>query len=174
MPGESGKRKADFQGFVRNASLTHLGCVEVVRLDSNQQPIELCFVPFDDLRGIAFAGQALFRYAKLFYEDGRADELVLAPLLYGVSWSTQNPLLQDGTLTELLCTVRLEADESNYSIGVGHQDFYATNGDRLTLFGLGSVGEFAFALATDDPKFREKCRARGLDPDDVFRSAAGQ
>jgi hypothetical protein len=171
--GESDKRKPDLQGVLRNASLTHLGCVEVLRLDGNQQPVELCFVPFDDLRGIGFAGQALFRYAKLFYDDGRPDELVLVPLLYGVSWSTPNSFYQDGTLTRLLCRVLLEADESLYLIGVGHQDFFI-DGDGLIQFGLGSVGEFMIALATDDPKFREKCRARGLDPDDVLRSAPGQ
>ena len=171
--GESDMRKPDLQGVLRNASLTHLGCVEVLRLDSHLQPVEICFVPFDSLRGIRFAGQALFRYAKLLYDDGRSEELVLVPLLYGVSWSTPNAFDQDGTLTRFLCTVHVEGHESQYSIGVGHQDFLIDGGGQ-TLFGLGSVGELMVALVTDDPRFAEKCRVRGLDPKEVLKSAAEQ
>ena len=43
-------------------------------------------------------------------------------------------------------------------------------GDRQPIFGLGSIGEIMVVLFWDDPKFDQKCRARGLDPDDVRRS----
>jgi hypothetical protein len=37
------------------------------------------------------------------------------------------------------------------------------------LFGLGSLAEIAFAMDMRDPRFNEKARARGIDPDDVRR-----
>lgn len=167
VPGESGNRGPDLEGELRNASLTHLGCLEVLRLDKDQKPTELCFVPFDRLRGVIFSGQALFRYAKLFYDDGREDEIVMVPLLYGISWHTLNQSDHDGTLTRFLCGMTVEEKEMTFSIGVGHQDFLIRGEKQDTLFGLGSVGEFMVALATDDPRFEEKCRARGLDPEEV-------
>lgn len=54
-------------------------------------------------------------------------------------------------------------------IGVGHQDF-VMEGDRQTLFGLGSIGEIMITLSVDDLKFDQKCKARGFDPDEVRRS----
>ena len=42
------------------------------------------------LWGIAlFAPQNLIRAAKLFYDDGR-DEIVLVPMLYGLTWAMGN------------------------------------------------------------------------------------
>jgi hypothetical protein len=32
---------------------------------------------------------------------------------------------------------------------------------------LGSIGEILIVLFMDDPKFDQKCRARGLDPEEV-------
>ena len=39
-----------------------------------------------------------------------------------------------------------------------------------SLFGLGSIGEIMVALFVDDPKFNQKCMARGLDPEQVRSS----
>jgi hypothetical protein len=79
---ESGGPGAAVRGWTRNASLTHLGCLEVIRLDGQNDPREIAFVPFDDLRAVVFASPALFRAARLFYDEGRVDEIVLVPLLY--------------------------------------------------------------------------------------------
>ena len=171
-PGESASRQPDLQGVLRNASLTHLGCLEVLRLDGNERPVELAFVPLDDVQGIAFAGPGPFRYAKLLYDDGRPAEMVLAPLLYGISWSTPNSYDRDGTMTRFLCSMPIDGSVSRFSIGAGHQDC-AIEQDGQVLFGLGSVGEFMVALAADDPKFTQKCKARGLDPDEILRSMKG-
>ena len=161
--GSSDEREADLEGLFCNASLTHLGSLEVIRLDGEQRPVELAFIPLDVLCGAVFAPPALFRYGKLFFDDGRPDEVVLAPLLYGTSWLTSHASDQDGTTTRFLCRVQA----AGMSIGVGHQDFLV--GER-NLFGLASIGEFMVALSTKDPRFDEKCRARGLDPRAVRRA----
>lgn len=79
-------REPDIQGEFFNPSLTHLGCLEVYRCDASNQPTQLDFVSFDELTGVVFAPPNLIRAAKLFYEDGRG-EIVLVPLLYGITWN---------------------------------------------------------------------------------------
>jgi hypothetical protein len=167
--GESDKREPDLQGVFRNASLTHLGCIEVIRLDSKQQPAELTFIPLDEIRGAVFASPALFRPEKFFFDDGRPDEIVLVPLLYGISWLSPIDFDQDGTATRFICAIEIEEGQMALSVGVGHQDF-VIEGERLALFGLGSIAEIMVTLLMDDPKFDQKCKARGLDPDEVRQS----
>lgn len=168
--GESGKRKPDMQGVFRNASLTHLGCIEVIRLDAHQQPAELVFVPLDELRGAVFASPAMFRYARLFFDDGRPDEIVLAPIFYGISWSTPFAFDQDGTFTRFICSVEGDSWQA-LSVGVGHQDFVVEKDSNIpAFFGLSSVVELMIELSADDPKFDQKCRARGLDPATVRKT----
>ena len=57
-------------------------------------------------------------------------------------------------------------DKPNFVIGIGHQDF-VMEGNGQPVFGLGSIGEIMIVLFLDDQKFNQKCKARGLDPDDV-------
>jgi hypothetical protein len=163
-PGVSGTRGPDLFGQTGNASLTHLGCLEVIRLDRNQEPAQLAFVGLDELRGALFLGQAVFRHAKLLYDDERGEEIVMLPLLYGVSWQSPHDTDRDGSFTRFICSVELQPGRLKAGIGVGHQDFLIEGKDRAQLLGLGSVGELMTALAPDDPKFERKCAARGLDP----------
>lgn len=175
QPGESDKREADIQGEFSNASITHLGCLEVIRIDSNQQPTELAFIPLDEIRGALFAERALFRAGKLFYDDGREDEMVSAPLIYGISWDSPNTYDRDGTMTRFCCHIHSEGIGAASGIGIGHQDFTVPKEDgSATLFGLGSVGEIMVALAMDDSKFEQKCKTRGLDPEDIRRQMTEQ
>ena len=167
--GESEKRMEDLYGVLCNASLTHLGCVEVIRLDAEQEPTELAFISFDEIRGAAFDRTALFRTGMLFFDDGRSDEVVLVPLLYGISWLSPHDFDQDGRSTRFICAIETDNDKQNLVIGVGQQDF-VMEGNRQPVFGLGSIGEIMIVLFVDDPKFNQKCKARGLDPDDVRRS----
>lgn len=163
-PGESVKREADLQGIFRNASLTHLGCIEVIRLDAEHQPTELTFISLDEMRGAFFDGSGLWRHGKLFFDDGRPDEIVIFPLLYGISWLSPIDFDQDGTATRFICAIESEEGKLELTIGVGHQDF-VMEGDRWTMLGLGSIGEIMIALFMDDPRFDQKCKARGLDPE---------
>jgi hypothetical protein len=167
--GGSDQRKADLEGIFINASLTHLGCIEVIRFDSEQQPAELTFISLDEIRGAVFASPALFRSGKFFFDDGRPDEIVLVPLLYGISWLSPINFDQDGTATRFICAMETEEGKPAMTIGVGHQDFVIER-DGQTLFGLGSIGELMVAIFVDDPKFDRKCKARGLDPKAVRQS----
>lgn len=167
-PGESANREADSQGDFRNASLTHMGCLEVIRLDADDQPATIEFIPLDSLRGAVFAAPALYRYGKLFFDDGRPDEIVLVPLLYGMSWLSPNSFDHDGSMTRFIGKITLE--QESVGIGIGHQDFVVDSADERTLVGLGSIGELMIALAIDDVDFERKCRARGLDPTAVRKS----
>ncbi len=172
QPGESEKREPNLEGMFQNASITHLGCLEVIRLDEQHSPKGIAFVPLDDLRGALFAGNALFRAGKLFYDDERQDEIVRIPLLYGLSWETPNAYDHDGTMTRFCGVVDAPEAVAANGVGVGHQDFVVTQQAEVTLFGLGSVGELMVMLSVDDPKFEQKCRARGLDPADTKQRRA--
>ncbi len=164
-------REPDMQGDFLNPSLTHLGCLEIYRVDAANQPTGMDFVSFDDLAGALFAPSKLIRAAKLFYSDG-PEEIVLVPLLYGLTWEIGDEYDRDGRMTKFVA--HLEGEEVGRlgasGMGVGQQDFSICNqegGSRL--FGIGSVAEIAFPLDIRDPRFDEKARARGMDPDHIRR-----
>jgi hypothetical protein len=166
-------REPNFQGTFLNASVTHLGSLEVFRVDDDFKPIELKFVSFDEITNIMFARASLLRAAKVFYEDGR-DEVALLPLLYGLTWERGNEYDRDGRMTRFVA--HLESDElatlGGGGIGVGQQDFFVRSpqGEGGSLFGMGSVASISFALEMSDPRFDEKARARGIDPNEVRRT----
>jgi len=165
------KRQPDLQGEFLNPSLTHLGCLEIYRVDAANQPTGIDFVNFDELSGVVFAPSNLIRAAKLFYNDGR-DQIVLVPLLYGLTWMIGNEFDRDGRMTRFVS--HLDSEELGAlgasGMGVGQQDLTIRSQDgRGSLFGLGSVAEISFPLDMRDPLFDEKARARGIDPNEVRR-----
>lgn len=168
-------REPDMQGEFLNPSLTHLGCLEVYRVDAADQPVRLDFVSFDELSGIAFAPPNLIRAAKLFYDDGRG-EIVLVPLLYGLTWAIGNEFDRTGRMTRFVA--HLDGEEAGAigasGIGIGQQDLSIRGQDgSASLFGLGSVAEVSFPLDMRDPRFDAKARARGIDLDEVRRKTGG-
>jgi hypothetical protein len=167
--GASEKREQDFQGEFYNMSLTHIGCLEVIRVDEQDLPKEITFLPFDEIRGAVFAPPSLYRFAKIFYEYERIDEVVVVPLIYGLSWHFEHSYLHDGSFTQWGCKIQSKQGFS-LGIGLGHQDYKVLDSKgEQALFGLGSIAEFMIALEIEDPKFEMKCRARGMDPDDVIK-----
>ena len=162
-------RDPDLDGELANPSLTHLGCLEVYRVDALKHPRRMDFVGFDELTGIQFGPPGLIRATKLTYEDGRA-EMVLVPLLYGLTWSYGTDDDRAARMTRFL----LHLDEMEPDLrwasgtGVGQQDLSIRRQDAgASLFGLGSVSEIVFPLDLLDPRFDEKARARGIDPDEA-------
>ena len=153
-----GSRPPDRQGMLRNASLTHLGALEIIRLDEDRRPASLDFVPFDDLRAVLLANPGLFRLAQLMFEDGH-EETVVVPLLYGISWASPHAHDTSGQLTRFIC--HLDGDAG---LGVGHQDLVIDGGEQRSLFGIGSVAQIGVPLWPEDSRFDEKCRGRGVDP----------
>lgn len=159
------------QGLFLNASLTHLGCLEVFRLDKDHMPTGIEFVSFDELSGVAFARPTLIRAAQLHYEDGRA-EVVAVPLLYGLTWTIGDEDDRDGGMTKFVAHLASEemASLGASGMGVGQQDFTISSRDGgRHLFGLASIAELTFPLDMSDPRFDEKARTRGLDPDEIRR-----
>lgn len=168
-------REPDMQGEFLNPSLTHLGCLEVCRVDASNQPTRLDCVSFDELSGVVFAPPNMIRAAKLFYDVGRG-EIVLIPLLYGLTWAIGIEFDRAGRMTRFVAHFGGEEVGSlgASGIGVGQQDFSVGSHDgESKLFGLGSVAEISFPLDMRDPRFDAKARARGIDPDEVRRSMTG-
>lgn len=164
------ERPPDMQGAVRNASLTHLGCLEIMR--TTEEGFEVAFEALDVLQLLAMGEPALFRAARLFYDDGRPEERIVVPLLYGLSWFTADDHDRDGSITRFCCPVAM--GDGYASVGIGHQDWVIAEDGELMLFGLGSVTQAVTALNLSDPRFDQRCRARGLNPADVRRQADGQ
>lgn len=167
-------------GELVNISLTHFGALEVFQLDENNQPIALQFIPFDTINGVFFQGNSLFRYCKVFYEYGKGDEIFLTSSIYGLSFHSKEIFDTDGSMTRFLSTAKYtfeskpkdeagttEMEEQVLGIGLGQQDVQLVGSDGRLLMGLGRIREMAMALELSDPKFREKCEGRGLDPDNL-------
>jgi len=115
----------------------------------------------------------LIRAAKLFYDDGR-NQIVLVPMLYGLTRAIGNEYDRAGRMTRFVAHI----DGEEFSalgasgLGVSQQDFTLRNQDGGgSLFGIGSVTEVSFPLDLRDPRFDEKARIRGIDPDEVRRQS---
>jgi hypothetical protein len=156
----------DIRGVLHNASLTHLGALEVIWAELDGTPREVGFVSFDELHSLSITQPGTFCTARVAFDDGRDEALVWLPLLYGVSYRTGRRHDLDGSTTRFICHTRVpgHASRLGIGIGVGQQDFQ-TGG---TLCGLASVRKLATTLDVHDPRFDERCRARGLDPDQVL------
>ena len=172
-PMETQGKPPDLNGLFSNASMTHLGALETIKIDKNEQPIGVELIALDDLSDIIVASKSLFSYAKLFFDNGRPEEIVLLPLLYGYSWNSTIPFDTDGTMTRFICRVKIKNSARDLSIGIGHQDFFV-QGDGVSLLGLGSIGSISLPLYVKDPKFEQKCRARGLDPEAIREQMRGK
>lgn len=124
------------QGELRNASSSHHGALEVIRLNKDNHPVALEFFAFQDLTAIALGPPSLFPPAKVLHRDGR-EEVVCLPLLYGVSWFSAEPSDQSGQMTRFSCHHK----DVQGGIGLGHQDFMSGG----VMFGLGLVMQIDFA-----------------------------
>jgi len=139
-------REPDIVGFLTNASLTHLGCLEVIRPDEHDNPTALGFVPFSDIHLLILQGRGPVRGGKIVYKD-RREEIVGVPLLYGLSLHSQNPNDHNGSLTRMFST--LIVHDAPLGIGLGHQDLTIISPHGPTVFGVGSVSMFVQAALAD-------------------------
>lgn len=124
------------QGELRNASSSHHGALEVLRLNKANHPVALDFIPLQDMTAVALGPPSLFPPAKVLFRDGR-EEVVCLPLLYGASWFSNEPSDQNGSMTRFSCHHK----DVTGGIGLGHQDFMSGG----VMFGLGSVMQIDFA-----------------------------
>ena len=159
----------DIQGYFSNVSITHLGCLEVIRLNDSRLPERIDFVSFDELAGVLLATPSLLRGARLMFDNG-TSEIVILPLLYGMTWVVGSK--EDRTARMTRFVAHLETKQGGIpggaGIGVGHQDYCLQDrDDKVSLFGLASMHELFFPLDMRDQRFDEKARARGMDPDEI-------
>lgn len=166
-PGSTAEpRPPEAAGVLANASLSHLGCLEILRLDAAGEPESVDFIALDDVRGVVFGNPTLFRAARLFLEDD-SDAIVFVPLLYGVSWRSPHSHDRDGTMTRFGCHVALDPPSPLSGLGVGHQDVLLVGKEGTSVMGYAAIGEIMVGLEVGDPRFEEKCRGRGLEPEQV-------
>lgn len=185
---------SDFQGRMLDASLTHLGSLEVVRLDDEFEPAALEFIAFDEImtvsRGRLTDPAAPFVPARILREYGLPELIVWLPLRHGLTWFAFEPTLVRGLARRSVAATELgnladpskalgnALDRRPLGICVGPQQFevlsdYAQEG--LGRFELRAAYQLSLAIDQDDPRFVDKCRGRGLDPqatrNDVVREA---
>jgi hypothetical protein len=159
-------------GPLQNASLTHIGALEVIRLN-DAEPVSVDFIAYDDIHQVNLGPTTVFTVAQVLFEDGNRAEVVRIPLIYGVSWHSTSNLDINGQLTRFFHPLEMSAPLMNPGIGIGHQDFTvpsADDGTSVTMFGLGSIRAIEFPLwvgvsEEDVAEFEKHCRRRGLDPD---------
>lgn len=163
------QREPDQMGLAINASLTHLGAIEVIRQETDGNQLAVDFVGISEVRSVVFGPPAIFGGARISFDDTRAPIVVRLPLLYGVSWQSQRPYDRDGSLTRFCCHQAM-GEFGTFGMGVGHQDLLLRGGDGTEgLIGLGSLQEIQTPLDMRDPTFDTRCRARGIDPEQVRR-----
>jgi hypothetical protein len=163
-------REPDLEGEFFNASITHLGCWEIYRVDPAGEPTGIDFVSFDDVDGIAFTPSEPIRPALLYLSDGSTLR-VLVPELYGLTWVIGNELERARRLTRFVGNLPTDAvPQVATGMGVGQQDLAIRDReDAVRLVGIASVVSVMLGLDITDPRFDEKARARGMDPEEIRR-----
>lgn len=137
------RRPPDMLGVFGNASVTHLGSLEILRLNEHDEPGEVAFVPLSEIVTVVLGPRALFRPVRIFYVDGR-EEVAFAPMLYATSWSSPSEYLRSGQMTQFVCPVGANGWHSG--MGVGQQDLTIQEGNgHASLFGIASVEAFTIA-----------------------------
>ncbi len=151
-----------------NMSLTHLGCIEVIRIDGANNLLEVDFIPFDEILQVIHFSPTMFSVAKIFFEDNRKAAVVYLSAVYGLSWFSKNETDYNDMLTRFFYSLNIN-DHLNLSLGIGQQEFMVKEEEKQQIIGLSSIGSIATVLEPYDPKFEEKCKARGVDPERLLR-----
>lgn len=179
-PAGEGIPYSDHQGRTINASFTHLGALEVITLDASLEPAALAFVPFDELVTLTLAPREAgeltpFRAAKLLREYGLPEQVVLVPLRHGLSWYAFEPALLRGEGPDAeheLARVPVPklGEGRSLALRVGWQRLETLSDyehEGLGSFRLADAYQLSLAIDADDPRFADKCRGRGIEPEQV-------
>lgn len=143
----------DYQGKMLNAASTHLGALEIITV-SGDQPKAVKFVPYDNIHLVRFESSGGYRVAKIFYDDGAMDPLVIVPMVYAVH-----------NLSEDDITTTFDVEAQGYRVGIpdGLQNIWLEGG--MVPIPMLDLLQFTFSLDVDDPRFIERAQARDIDPE---------
>src|SRR5262249_36967356 len=143
------RRSPDLQGLLCNPSLTHLGCLEVVRVDDNNPP-EIVFIAFADIRKLALGEPTVFRAVNITYEDGRADEFAFVPLMYGLTGRSPSDDILTGRKSRFVAFLGGDGPASAYGIGLGQQNL------MIRQDGVGPAPEYGVGFGQQNFMFRQE------------------
>lgn len=168
-PGSEQERPADLEGFFTNASLSHLGALEVIGIDENEEMTGVSFIPFDELRGAVFLRPSLLKAGMVYFEYGSGQKGYWVPGVYGLTHLFGDEYEQNGSMTTFHNHIEIPGIPFPMAIGLGQQDLLIQSEGGASLTGIVAIAEFMISLSTDDPRFAEKCVGRGMDPEEVRR-----
>ena len=155
-----------YKGYLANASLSHLGGLEAIPTNENNEPTgKLEFIPFDEIFRIVFLNGGSVRLAQITFEYDREEETYWVPCNYGYSLKHNKEI---GDMTLFGQKIVLNDILGQKGLGFGVQDMWLTddNGENV-LFGLPGVAIIEFALDRKDPNVTRKALARGINPFDT-------
>ena len=110
-------------GLLKNASSTHLGTIELIRLTKDGYPDSLTFTCFEEIQSIQFLTDGAYRLTKVAFRDEEKEEYFLAPTLYGLSLLSPHVFDQDASTSRYLCALQVEG--TSLSIALGQQEILA-------------------------------------------------
>lgn len=156
------------QARFTNMSLTHLGAVELIRVDANQLPVELVFVPLDSIKSLEIIGSGLVKGCRLTHEISNKQEVYWMPLLYGQSHRSPDANDVSGNMTRFVGQLFIPSQGVYFGIGLGQQDLGLLGEQKqFSLMGWRHVKVLVTTLEITDPNFDDKCRGRGVDPQEI-------
>ena len=90
------------------------------------------------------------------------DSVLYIVLAVGLLFTLWSGFCQYHALTHGVRVITGRYDDSRDPGAISH--FQALSAALSATVGLGNIGEIMITLSVDDPRFEQKCRARGLDP----------
>jgi len=105
------------EGTLINASLTHLGCIEIIRLDPELHPVSLDFLPLSLIKVIMNNTEG----SLVSYRDRKEKDICyLASYYY---FSQESKKFINNTHTEYVCPLECDEAGEECGIGLGIQEF---------------------------------------------------
>jgi hypothetical protein len=169
---------ADFEGWILNTALTHLGSIEAIALGA-QEVGDDALIPLDAIMQISFVDPPQwrpFRRAAIFWEgqEDRFDVFAL-PMLYGTSALSPLKSDQEATGSRYVRPYPVEAIKAGMGVGLGRQELtLRTFAGEVGSGDLFSVQEIYFPLYPEDPRFDAQCARRGVDPEKLRAELEGK
>ncbi|MBN2442849.1 MAG: hypothetical protein JXJ04_15940 [Spirochaetales bacterium] len=103
-------------GILMNGSLTHLGSIEIVNVDSELTPLSISFLPLTHIKSIMINSKGTL----ISYRNKKEKDICYLASHYYVSKESRKYI--NSNETEYICTKEYENDHNEYGIGLGPQE----------------------------------------------------